>query len=121
MEEIKTLVEVLKETPTTVILTVFIYFMYKALIVGSVYGVIKYAVTKLHDYMVTPREKLINRTAQVDKLSINDEAFTDLVGQLERLRGITSSRALNHIFSSDVAWLKKAIDEKKAREAEGKQ
>ena len=104
------------------IYVVLAFFLYKSIIVGSIYGVIRFVSKLAHDAYVTKKievpeviEKEIRAT--LDGVTITD-ALPSLIVQIERLRGISSRAGTTYIHDSDVKFLKQAIDEKLDRDLE---
>ena len=111
MEELKLLVEMVAKLPTLAIWVVALFYAYKVVIIGSVYGLIRFIVTKLHDYKC-------NRTATIklqDKFTgmviTSDYTMDKLTAQLKRISGKNANGSL-YIHTSSVEWLKEAIDAK---------
>lgn len=119
MDAVKDLLEIIKGAPQMALWVLVIIYVYKVTIVGSVYGVIRYVVNKWHSYATTPKTELLNRTMLVKSICISEECFEECVKQIERLKGISNGSnrdGWGYIHSSDVVWLKQAIDEKLERE-----
>lgn len=58
------------------------FFIYKVIIIGSIYGVIRFVTTKLHDYLVTRK----NKVKEIDiKGRIDDISLGNCTSQLLRL------------------------------------
>lgn len=55
MDALKLLVEMVKDLPDMAIWVIIAFFVYKTIIVGSIYGVIRHVATKIHDAVVTLR------------------------------------------------------------------
>ena len=91
MEFIEQLIDVLKEAPDLAIWVVAIIFAYKALVVGSIYGVLKYLANKLHDVIVFKKieyvEKEVFRDFFYDKnldiVLVNNETRDKMLYLLE--------------------------------------
>lgn len=119
MEELQVLIGMVSDLPSMAIWVLIGFFAYKTIIVGSIFGVIKLAITSLHSWSTTPKETLNkiveDRTTVIDRLTIKD-AFVPLINQLERLPGMTTSIGSDYIHIGDVRWLAKAIDEKIERD-----
>ena len=121
MEALKLLVEMVKDLPDMALYVLLGFFAYKVFIVGSIWGVIKLCIVKLHDWATTPKEKLIieNKRTVVERLTISN-CFESLITQLERLVGVTTDVGSHYIHSGDVNSLAEAITEKLEREKETK-
>jgi hypothetical protein len=53
MEELEQLILLIGKLPTLAIWVLVGFFAYKTIVIGSIYGVIKLAIVKLHDWKVT--------------------------------------------------------------------
>lgn len=105
------LIAVLKDSPDLAIWVLAIIYGFKVVVVGSVYGTIKHVVNKLHDVLVNPKRKVVQVDVDAKLRSMTiDSCYEDLIAQIERL---SSGR---YIHSSDVRWLRAAIDEHQARQ-----
>ena len=58
MEELKMLVQMVADLPNAALWVIAALFAYKVCIVGSIYGVIRLAIVKTHDWLITPRHEL---------------------------------------------------------------
>lgn len=56
MEELKVLIEAIAELPDLAIWVIGMYFFFKIAVVGSIYGVIRFAIGKLHSYGMKKKE-----------------------------------------------------------------
>lgn len=127
MEEILTpVINALSETPSLAIWALVVVYAYKAIVVGSIYGVIRFCVTQLRVVMTTPKHTLekIEIEAKLRSLTIPD-CYEDLIAQVDRLAGVhvtggrtTDKAYLNkYIHKADVRWLREAIDAKLEKDA----
>ena len=109
MEEIKLLVELLNSLPTLAVWVLVLFFCYKTIIVGSIYGLIKFCVLKLHDWLTAPKKVTYD---------LGSEVFTnclqDLLTQVSRIKNKGLATGSIYIHETDVAWLRKAIDAQEA-------
>lgn len=113
MEELIVLVELVKSLPTMAIWLIVLYFFYQAVIVGSIYGIIKLGITKLHSWAVAIS---IDCTVLVSNVTITGVEL-EFREALRKLKGVRTGKAGgSYIHSADVEWLNSAIDEKKERE-----
>ena len=55
MEELKLLIEMVKGLPQMALWVVGLFFAYKVAVIGSVFGLIKLGINKLHSYFTTPK------------------------------------------------------------------
>jgi len=114
MEELKLLIEMVKDLPSAALWCLGLFFGYKVIIVGSIYTTVKYVVKKVHDVLVD-RKKVVHIEAQLDDITIAG-SYEPLLTQLHRL---PTTEGRSYIHKSDVIWLKQAIDEK--LKSEGKE
>lgn len=90
----------------------FFFFFYKLFIVGSIYGVIRLGIDRLHSWLTTRKVEYKEIRPILDGICI--KTSTDaLIAQIYRLkgRGITGVNS-DYIHSQSVDWLREAIDEK---------
>lgn len=117
MEELKLLIEMVADLPQMALWVLVGFFVYKVVIVGSIFGVLRLLIVKLHSWLTTPKEELVtkNVTSQLERITISG-AFEPLLTQLERLIGIRTRIDTSYIHERDVQWLREAITEKMERE-----
>jgi len=119
MNELRELVGLVKDLPNAALWVIAAIFLYKVTIVGSVYGVARLAIGKLHDWAVTRKAREVEYKEirpMLDGICIHDE--TDrLIAQLHRIRGKGVGIETKYIHRQSVDWLRAAIDEKTEREA----
>lgn len=84
--------------PTLAVWFLVAFYIYKVAILGSIYGVIRFCVTKFVEWKTTPKQFTING------LAINEDVSNYLCSQLSRLA------STNYIYASDVNKLKAALD-----------
>lgn len=114
MEEIiKSVMEALAASPQLALWALVVVYAYKVVVVGSVYGVIRFIFDRWHSAYTTPKHKLevIDIEAKLRSMTIQS-CHEDLIAQLERLRGIKSGTGGMYIHYTDVQWLRAAIDER---------
>lgn len=101
MDELKLLIDMVANLPTMAVWVLAGYLAYKVAVVGSVYGVIRLLIVKVHDWKTHPKEMKIGSKAI-------DEATAEALNvQIARLAG-----SFLHIHMSDVQKLREALDEK---------
>ncbi len=120
MDELKILVEMVADLPAMALWVIAGFFIYKVVIVGSIYGVIKLAINQLHGWATTPREEIVQVTYEVGSICISSN-FPYFMEQLKRLKGIRSLGGGSYIHDRDVDWLAEAINEKLERESKNEQ
>ncbi len=111
MEELKLLSGLVKDLPNAAIIIIIAYFIYKAIIVVSAYGIIRFITQKTHDAIINPKRKEVDIVESLNKVTIT-AATGSLVEQVMRIQ----KDNLHYIHDADVQWLKEAIDEKEERE-----
>ena len=115
MEELKLLIGMVANLPQMALWVLCGFLAYKLAVIGSIYGVIRFTVEKLHDYLVKRRTEYKEVRTLVDGMCI-DAAVEPLMAQLHRLKGRKTGIASSYIHRSSVDWLREAIDEKEARD-----
>jgi hypothetical protein len=125
MEELKLLVEMVASLPSMALWVVAFFFVYKVSIIGSIYGVIRFCVAKLHDWAVTKKttqpaiEQEINLRDKLHGITItSDNTLAELLGQIRRVGGKAISIDSKYIHLQSVNWLREAIDAKERAEFE---
>ena len=112
MEELKLLIDLIRDLPAVALWVLAGFFVYKTLIVGSIYGVIRF-VTKegvgyFRERKANPPEIIKVGTREIECFVIgHDGTFERLIGQLKRLRRTQRS---NYIHGPDVDRLRDALD-----------
>lgn len=113
MDEIKQLIEMIAKLPQLAIWVLVAFWAYKVIVIGSVYGVIRFVVEKVHSWLVTPKHDLIKQEV---RLLVDGEVISgakdSLMAQLQRVKKRTGI----YIHQTDVDWLRDAISEKLQRE-----
>lgn len=119
MEELKLLVDMVKDLPSMALWVIAAFFVYKVTIIGSVYGLTRLGIIKLHSWLTTPKHELVVKdyTTKIDRLVVLG-ASENLISQLERIAGINTNIETNYIHNADIKWLSEAITEKIEREKE---
>jgi hypothetical protein len=114
MEELKLLIGMVSDLPAMAIWVLAGYLLYKLVVVGSIFGVIKFCVDATKQAYLAKLE-LKNKPveAKLGLSTVNEDMLLEVQLQLARL---FSHRP--YIYTSDVARLKKAIN--LLEESEGK-
>lgn len=102
MEELKMLVEMVSNLPQMAVWVLVGFYVYKVVVVGSIYGVVRFVTVAVKEIMV--REKVVRHEAKLGRNLLNSTVEALLVEQIQR---IPSSI---YIHTSDVDDLRKAID-----------
>lgn len=124
MEELKSLIEMVKDAPNLVVGLVAIYFFFKIVVVGSIYGTLRYGITKFNESYKSKVEankqveldrlkasRSVEESKELNGLLVNDEAtyaLTDLLKLLRSYNGINSK----FVHASDIEKLNKIFKEK---------
>jgi hypothetical protein len=120
MEELDLIIKAVAGLPHMAIWALVVVYGYKVAVIGSIYGVIRFSITKLHDVMVfrkTPPPPVpVDGRVVVDGICIGDSK-EQLLLQLQRVAGRNVSIKSAYIHKASVAWLAEAIDAKLADEA----
>lgn len=105
MEELKLLIEAVAGLPTITLWVLVGYLTYKLAVIGSMYGVIRFGISKFVEWKTMPRE------FKVGTQCINEDVERGLQVQIARLV------SYSYIHGDAVGTLKQALDkalEKKA-------
>lgn len=118
MEELKALVEMVAKLPQLALWVCIGFWAYKVIVIGSIYGTLKFVVTKLHDYLVRRKVevKTVEMRATIDGMCISGEADR-LIAQLRRVAGRRTGIKSEYFHGCSVDWLREAIDAKIEAEA----
>lgn len=125
MEEIKVIIDAIAGLPQIALWVLIGFWCYKVVVVGSIYGVIRFTVAKLHDAYVNRHVvKHTDVSVQVNDLIIKGETDAFMV-QLRRLVNMQEQRSKvrttwNYMHHYGVDILKDALDlyEAKVKEDE---
>jgi len=111
IEDFNILIESIARLPDFAAYMVAFFFVYKVVIIGSVYGLIRYLGMRLFNYLEYRKVEYKEIRPMLDGMCIKAE--TDkLIAQLYRLRGVSYTTDLRFIHANDIDWLREAIDEK---------
>lgn len=120
MEELKTVLAMLSSLPNTGLIILAGYLFYKVTIVGSIYGVIRFVVKHLFDWLMVVktrpvRVEEVELRGMIDKLCISKNCSDALIAQIMRIRGKSAFYAAGsggpeYIHVTGVDWLREAID-----------
>lgn len=113
MEELRMIVEMIAKLPQAALWVLIGFWAYKVIVVGSIYGVIRFAIEKAHSWLTTPKYELVKVRPMLDRITITgDQEY--LISQIKRI--VKQESGYQYIHQSDINWLKAAIDEKMERE-----
>ena len=114
MEEIKQLIELVREMPEYIIWILAGYLFYKLFILGSIYGVIRLAIVKLHDWLTMTKPEHVDLQFYWKNIYIHDEyrlrLILNKVANHSKYEG-RSDHTDFHVHTSDLVWLQKVVDE----------
>jgi hypothetical protein len=119
MDELKLLIEMVAHLPAMALWVLVGFFAYKVVIVGSIYGVIRFVAGRLFDWLQQQKAREVEYKEirpMLDGMCIKTE--TDrLIAQLNRVRGKGVGIKSDYIHAQSVEWLRDAIDKKIESEA----
>lgn len=117
MEELKLIMEMVRGLPQMAIWVLAGILLYKVAIIGSIFGVAKLLIERIHSWAMEPKDKLIRKSAtvEVDAITITGEK-ANFLRQLERISGVSCRITTRYIHDSDIEWLTAAITEKMQRD-----
>lgn len=125
MEELKELINMVANIPSMALWVIAAFWAYKVIVIGSVYGLIRFSVEKIHSYLMKTREP---KPAQdiVHKIDLGGIVITgdkeSMLAQLSRLKNISKHNIHRngYIWDTDVEWLAQAITDKLHKDLENK-
>lgn len=100
MEELKMAVELLGGAGSLALWALVVIYLYKVVIIGSIYGTIRFIVIKIHDWLVTPKTIQL----RIGTTIVDDATALALQVQISRL----SERGYLHM--DGVQKLREALD-----------
>jgi len=115
VDELKILVDLVAKLPGMALWVIAFYFFYKIVVVGSIFGVVRYISKSLFSWLSTKKVEYKEIRPMIDGMCINAET-NRLIAQLHRLRGMGVGIDTKYIHSQSVDWLREAIDAKIASE-----
>lgn len=114
--------QTLKDLPELAIWILIGILLYKVIIVGSVFGLIKLFILKLHDYLTKPKELPVKKVFLDGYFITHDgtyEKFRSVIREMIHYNSKVSNRD-NYLHRCDVEFIKQAIIEKRQRDQEKK-
>ena len=100
MEELKLLISMVNDLPALATWVLVGYLIYKITVIGSIYGVIRLLIVKMHDVLMD--RKAVVKPGEI--FCIDDMTYAALIIQCNRLK------TGRYIHSGDVQKLANAID-----------
>jgi hypothetical protein len=120
MEELRMLLEMVAKLPTMAVWVLLGIFAYKVVIVGSIFGVLRLLIIKMHDWLTRPpQHKYVEIRPMLDGLCVSGTK-DELMHELKRLRGVNVCIDSSYIHPSTVDWLREAIDARLLLDAQAK-
>ena len=115
MDELKLIIEAIAGLPTIMVWVLLGYLVYKLAVIGSVYGLIRFAIAKAYCVAIEKKRPApIEVGLLLDGIGFDSESTkTALLGQLNRLRFIgKATEAPSYVIHKDygVKKLREAID-----------
>lgn len=130
MEELKLIIETVANLPTLTVWVLCGYLLYKIIVIGSIYGVVRLAISKLHDWAVQKQKRGEDITLTLDGMQFDTvSSKSQLLTQLQRLCfiGRPAEHSSGQVYSEyGVRYLREAIDkmyeveEERLRKVSGK-
>lgn len=115
MEEIKTLVNAVAGLPNAALWVVAAFLIFKLAGYASIYGVLRIAIIKGHDWAVTKKAREIEYKEirpMLDGITITGGTTEALIAQLHRVVGKNVGIDTRYIHKQSIEWLRQAIDDK---------
>lgn len=115
MDFLQQLASIAATLPDSAIIIFGIYFFYKAFIVGSIYGVIRFGISKWHDVLLARKRQLVEVEVVLDGIMISDnkEAF---LAQIRRLAKLGNNIGSEYIHRGSTDLLRNLLDKHIAEE-----
>jgi hypothetical protein len=113
MEELKLLIEAIAGLPTMTVWVLCGYLIYKLAMLGSVYGVVRFAIQKFVEWRTAPLpalpalpEQVIRKEYTMRGITVNDNVCDRLERQVLRLR----TAGLTYLHDDEVNRLQEILD-----------
>ena len=114
MEELKLLVESIAGLPDLAIWVVAMYFFFKLAIVGSIFGVARLFINKVHNIYFTkhnkPEPPIIEKTDIHFGQYVISNYHKNIKEEIERLLKLMICKDYTYIHKDDISDLRKFID-----------
>lgn len=111
MNELKLLIEMVANLPSLAVWVLVGYLCYQISIIGSIYGLARFAIDKLYRWKTTPVRRDVEVRLLIDGMCITGTQGK-LMRQLERVRMAARIVCSTYLHSTDMDWLEQAIDDK---------
>lgn len=113
MDELKLLIEMVSNLPSLAVWVLVGYLVYKVVVIGSIYGLARFGVEKLHSWAM--RDKVKDVRLVLDGVAWGS-GKAEFVAQLHRIVGLPDTSHGYYINTTSAEWLQKAIDDKIAKD-----
>jgi len=100
MDELKEIAHLIGSLPTLAVWVLVGFWCYKVVVIGSIYGVIKLAIDRLHSWKTSPQA----REWRIGTATIDEGVAHALSVQISRIA------STNYIHMSDIGRLRQALD-----------
>jgi hypothetical protein len=115
MDELKLLIDLVSHLPAMALWVLVGFFAYKIVVIGSIYGVIRFVAGQLFDWLKQRKVEYKEIRPMLEGMCIRTE--TDrFIAQLNRVRGRGTKAKTEYIHDCSVDWLRAAIDDKIAKD-----
>lgn len=102
--------------PTLAVWVLVGYLLYKIVVVGSIYGLVRFAIEKLHNWLIASKTKYVEIRPLIDGECVHS-ALEPMMEQINRLKHVQKHAQGSLYFHKTAAyWLKEAIDDKIAKD-----
>jgi hypothetical protein len=88
IDALKELIGLVKELPEFALWILLGYLLYKLFIVGSIYGIIRLGINKLHDYLVNKKHKLDIKVHKIGNIVLSDVAYNTFKEMTDYFGGV---------------------------------
>lgn len=113
MDELKLLIEMVSNLPSLAVWVLVGYLVYKVVVIGSIYGLARFGIEKLHGWATRDKTKEISLVLDGVAWGSGKEAF---VAQLRRIVGAPEAPHGYYMMTTHAEWLREAIDDKIAKD-----
>lgn len=86
MEELKTLIELVSKLPAMAIWVLVAFWCYKVIVIGSIYGLIRFGIEHLYLWLIKPKCEMIDFRVVLDGQTVGN-ALEPLIAQIRRISG----------------------------------
>jgi len=115
MEELKLLIKMVADLPQMALWVALGYFVYKVAVIGSIYGLARFFIDKLHSWLVTPKEKLVEVKYEIGPYFLGSHSMSDLKRALATANEKVGGKESYHLHRNAIQFMIDAINEKEKR------